>query len=208
MKIAFLGDSITEGVGASSFEFCYAQRVGKKLGCEVLNYGLRGSRIARTTVANTYHRRDIDFNLRVPLFDKSVDKFFVFGGTNDYGHGCAPMGKIGDYGEYTFHGAVNKLFSTLLGMYGRDNVFVIFPLKRANIQNTTNAVTGKYLKDYVEIIRYYAQLYGFKYLDLYNDGLPEPPEGESEYFVDGLHPNDKGHEIIAEKIYMFIKNDK
>ena len=44
--------------------------------------------------------------------------------------------------------------------------------------------------------------------DLFNDGLPEPPEFESEYFVDGLHPNDKGYLYIAEKICDFIKNDK
>lgn len=205
MKIAFLGDSITQGSGASSLEFCFVEQVGKKLGCEVINYGLGGTRIARTTVPNTYHRRDIDFNLRVPLFDKKVDMFFVFGGTNDYGHGHAPMGEKGDYDEYTFHGATNKLFSTLLGMYGRDKVIVMLPLKRANIRTKTNAVTGKYLIDYVEIIRDYAELYGFRYIDLYNDGLPEPPEGESEYFVDGLHPNDKGHEIIADKICKFLK---
>ena len=208
MKIAFLGDSITAGGGASALEFSYVQQVGKKLGCKVINYGLGGTRLARTTVPNVYHRRDIDFNLRVPLFDKNVDKFFVFGGTNDFGHGSAPMGKEGDYDEYTFHGAVNKLFSTLLGMYGREKVVVMLPLKRANIQTKTNDVTGKYLIDYVEIIRHYAELYGFKYIDLYNDMFAEPPEGESEYFVDGLHPNDKGHELIAEKICEFIKNDK
>ena len=207
MKIAFLGDSITQGTGASTLEFCYVEQVGKRLGCEIINYGLGGTRLARTTVPNVYHRRDIDFNLRVPLFDKNVDKFFVFGGTNDYGHGHAPMGKIGDYDEYTFHGAVNKLFSTLLGMYGREKVVVMLPLKRANIGVKTNAVTGKYLIDYVEIIRYYAELYGFKYIDLYNDFLPEPPEGESEYFVDGLHPNDKGHSLIADKICEFLENN-
>ncbi len=207
MKIAFLGDSITQGTGASEFNLCYVEQVKERLGCEVINYGLGGTRIARTTIPNVAHRRDIDFNLRVPLLDKTVDKMFVFGGTNDFGHGTAPMGKIGDYDEYTFHGAVNKLFSTLLGIYGKANVIIMLPLKRANISIRTNAATGKYLIDYVEIIRYYAELYGFKYIDLYNDFLPEPPEGESEYFIDGLHPNDKGHSIIADKICEFLKNN-
>ncbi len=91
MKIAFWGDSITQGSGASSLEFGFVEQVGKKLNCQVINYGLGGTRIARTTVPNVYHCLDIDFNLRVPLFDKNVDKFFVFGGTNDYGQGHAPM---------------------------------------------------------------------------------------------------------------------
>ena len=47
MKLAFLGDSITEGVGASSLETNYVSQVGKMLGCEVLNYGIGGTRIAR-----------------------------------------------------------------------------------------------------------------------------------------------------------------
>ena len=28
-----------------------------------------------------------------------------------------------------------------------------------------------------------------------------------EYFIDGLHPNDKGHSIIADKICEFLKNN-
>lgn len=207
MKIVFLGDSITEGAGASSLEFCYASQVGKKLDCEVLNYGIGGTRIARSK--NLSHAvYDIDFNLRTTLLDKTADMIVVFGGTNDYGHGDAPIGEKGDYDEYTFHGAVNTLYSKLIGMYGRENVLIILPTKRFNMNVDKNSVTGKYLIDYVEIIRYYAELYGFKYLDLYNDGLPEPLDGESEYFIDGLHPNDKGHEFIAEKICEFIKNGK
>lgn len=208
MKLAFLGDSITEGVGASSRENRYVSQVGKMLGCEVINYGLSGTRIARNKEASDFHNRDIDFNLRVPLFDKTVDKFFVFGGTNDFGAGRARIGEKGDYDVYTFHGAVNMLFSTLLGMYGRENVIVLLPLKRANMAILTNNVTGKHLRDYVEIIKYYVDLYGLKYIDLFNDGLPEPPDGESEFFVDGLHPNDIGHKFIAEKICEFIENDR
>ena len=131
--ICFLGDSITEGAGVSNIaENRYDNRLKKAYGLKANNnYGIGGTRLARTTVPNVYHRLDIDFNLRVPLFDKNVDKFFVFGGTNDFGHGSAPMGKEGDYDEYTFHGAVNKLFSTLLGMYGRgyyNNAILADPL--------------------------------------------------------------------------------
>ena len=208
MKLAFLGDSITEGVGASDIEFNYVSQVGKMLGCQVLNYGIGGTRIARKRVSSILHRHDVDFNLRTILLDKTADKIFVFGGTNDMGHGDAVMGEKGDTDIYTFHGAVNTLFSTLIGMYGQQNIVIILPMKRWNMNVRTNPVTGKHLKDYVEIIKEYVDLYKLKYIDLFNDGLPEPPEGTSEYFVDGLHPNDKGYKFIAEKICEFIKNDK
>lgn len=208
MKLAFFGDSITEGMGASSIENCYVKQVGEMLGAEVWNYGLAGTRIARTKNAKSnLHRRAIDFNLRTVLLETSADRIFVFGGTNDFGHGDAPMGEIGDYSPYTFHGSVNLLFSTLLGMYGKEKIVIILPLQRYNHSVKQNAFTGKYLKDYVDVLRYYVKLYGFKCIDLFENGLPEPPAGISEYFIDGLHPNDKGHKVLAEKICEFIKND-
>jgi lysophospholipase L1-like esterase len=210
MKIAFFGDSITEGVGASNLELRYASQVGKMLGAEVINYGIGGTRLARQLIqSSSSHAHDIDFNMRTILLDKTADKIFFFGGTNDYGHGVAPLGNVGDYDEFTFHGAVNKLFSTLIGMYGKDKIVIILPLKRYGMNDIPNAKTGKYLVDYVEIIKYYVDLYGLKYLDLFNDCFDEPTTNEySEFFADGLHPNDNGHKIIAEKICEFIKNDK
>jgi lysophospholipase L1-like esterase len=208
VKIGFLGDSITQGVGASAPEFNYVSQVKKTLDCEVVNYGISGTRIARQKVPTPSHAMDIDFNLRVPLLDRSLDKIFVFGGTNDYGHGKAPFGKVGDNDEYTFHGAVNKLFSTLIEIYGKEKIVVLFPLRRVNCETTVSGNTGLYLVEYVKVIKHYVDFYGLKYIDFYNDGLAEPPMGASEYFSDGLHPNDKGHKFLAEKICEFIKNDK
>jgi len=208
MKLAFLGDSITEGHGASSEEFNYVSQVGKMLNCQVLNYGIGGTRIARQNVSSAIHRYDMDFNLRLTVADKTLDRIFVFGGTNDFGHGDAIFGQEGDRDIKTFHGAVNTLFSTLIDMYGKDKVVIILPIKRWDMDFKTNSVTCKYFLDYVQVIKHYVDKYGLKYIDLLNNGLPKPPEGESEFFGDGLHPNDKGYKIIAEKICEFIKKDK
>ena len=42
--------------------------------------------------------------------------------------------------------------------------------------------------------------------DFYNDlGIdPNKSEDNKKYFADGLHPNDLGHEVIADKIISFI----
>lgn len=47
LKINFLGDSITEGVAASSPEKCYVELVADLLNCEVRNYGISGTRFAK-----------------------------------------------------------------------------------------------------------------------------------------------------------------
>ena len=77
--LVFLGDSITEGAGASRNELAYVNLVSKKLNCKVINNGIGGTRIARQKAPSIEHRHDIDFNLRTVLLDKNVDKLFVFG---------------------------------------------------------------------------------------------------------------------------------
>ncbi len=43
-KINFLGDSITEGTGASSYETSYVSVFGRQSGAAVRNYGIGGTR--------------------------------------------------------------------------------------------------------------------------------------------------------------------
>ena len=46
-SIFFLGDSITEGVGASEYDKSYVPVFAELSGANVKNYGISGSRIAR-----------------------------------------------------------------------------------------------------------------------------------------------------------------
>ena len=45
-KVAFLGDSITEGVGVSSHASLYWQRIAQETGAQCFGYGISGTRIA------------------------------------------------------------------------------------------------------------------------------------------------------------------
>ena len=49
--------------------------------------------------------------------ENQVDTVFVFGGTNDYGHGDAPIGGFTDRTPDTFYGACHYLFSGLIKKY-------------------------------------------------------------------------------------------
>lgn len=66
---------------------------------------------------------------------------------------------------------------------------------------------GALLKTYVEIIREVAEYYSLPILDLYKEsGLqPNVPIIRKMYIPDGLHPNDEGHIILADKIARFIE---
>jgi len=64
------------------------------------------------------------------------------------------------------------------------------------------------LKTYVDIIREVAEFYSLHVCDMYkNSGLqPRIPIISEKYIPDGLHPNDAGHEIIAERLGNFLAN--
>ena len=101
-KINFLGDSITEGVGASSPDKVYHQVMKREYRlAEARNYGVSGTRIARQSVPleEAWER---DFCLRAAEMDRDADAVVVFGGTNDFGHGDAPIGLPSDRTPETF----------------------------------------------------------------------------------------------------------
>ena len=156
----------------------------------------------------------IDVNSFCERFDKmddDADIVVVFGGTNDYGHGDAPLGNFDDRTPDTFYGACHYLFSGLIRKYLGKSIVIMTPLHRIGEMKIPDIkVPGDYgiLKEYINIIREVAEYYSLPVLDLYSSsGLqPEIKEIQDEYIPDGLHPNDRGHEIIARKLKFFLEN--
>lgn len=212
MKAIFLGDSITEGVGASSEANKYVNKVAEICGVEVKNFGVSGTHIARQSLPSEYILFDYDFQMRAEVMDKDADKVFVFGGTNDYGHGDAKIGDENDDSPYTFNGGLNNLMKRLIGTYGKDKICFILPIRRFLEEDLFGQGHRKEptlnLKGYVDIIRSKCEKEGVDYIDLYNDGIPKPlTDKGDEYTADGLHPNDKGHLFIAEKIKEYLERE-
>lgn len=209
LTINFLGDSITEGVWATAPELCYVERVGAKLGCKVNNCGICGTRIAPQTQPSPSADFDRDFLQRAPLMP-DADLVFVFGGTNDFGHGDADFGTITDESADTFCGAFRNLAKYLTNRYGKCNLCYILPLHRFNEDNplgdgSRNKPTLP-LKEYVKAERTILQQLGIAFLDL-SDIFPQPEVSTpTELFQDGLHPTNKGHELIAERICQYVRS--
>lgn len=210
MKIIFLGDSITEGVGASCEKNKYVNKVAEICGVETENFGVSGTRIARQTVPTEVRTFDYDFQMRAEVMSKDADMVFVFGGTNDYGHGDAEIGNENDDSPYTFYGALNNLIRKLIEIYGREKVKFVLPIRRFDEEDLYGQGRRRLptlnLKGYVDIIVTACNKYKIDYIDLYNGGIPKPETDKGDAFtVDGLHPNDKGHLFIAEKIKEYLE---
>lgn len=208
MLIDFFGDSITEGAMASSQKKCYVERVSQILHCKVINHGISGTRFARQLKPSISPRFDLDFCYRIKDLNPKADLVFVFGGTNDYGHGDAPIGKSDDSTPETFYGAINYLCKHLLEIYRKDQIVFILPLHRINENNPygegDKEKPSLSLDGYTKIITEVLNKYQIKYLDFRNDF---GEVNNNPLFADGLHPTDLGHELLANLIVDFIKNN-
>lgn len=211
-KILFLGDSITEGAGSSAAEKRFSDLVAADTGAVCINCGICGTRIARQTKPSENPRRDQDFISRVESMDKDADIVVVFGGTNDWGHGDAQLGEFESRDAYTFYGALHVLYTSLIEKFPAATIVILTPLHRIGendrMINPERPNNVRLLKEYVEAIREVAEYYSLPVLDLYKvSGLqPAIPIIKETYMPDGLHPNDAGHRILADKIIAFLKS--
>lgn len=206
LKINFLGDSITEGVGASSPEATYLKLIERAETTAVCrNYGVGGTRISRQTMPSEVEKWDHDFIERAAAMDRDADAVVVFGGTNDFGHGDAKFGTMTDRSVYTFYGAMHALITQLLTDFPTATIVFMTPLHRAD----ESAHDGNpNLQAYVDAIREVCAYYAIPVLDLYSvSGIqPQFTPIRERYAPDGLHPNDEGQKLIARRLTAFLKS--
>ena len=215
LKVGFLGDSITHGVGTSNSEngyvgYRFPDLFAKLSETEAFNYGVNGTRIAKQTTPIPYEPEEGHYILRLEKMEKDLDVVVVFGGTNDFGHGDAPLGSFSSRGDDTFYGALHSLMTALINKYPLATIVFITPLHRNGEENFINAfgVRREPLIKYVNAIREVAEYYSLPVLDLYkNSGLqPNIDVIRELYMPDGLHPSDLGAKKIAGMLYSFLKS--
>lgn len=212
MKINFLGDSITEGHGTTDNSKTYWNILGRETGAIVRGYGIGGTRFAKQTNPSQNPRHDLDFIMRAKEMDPDADIVVVFGGTNDFGHGDAPIGEFSDRTDYTFYGACHTLFTDLINQYPEATIVIMTPLHRCNEDNLRGdgfkAEDVAPLSIYVSIIKEVAEYYSLPVLDMWSvSGIqPKVPVIKQKYCPDGLHPNDAGHVLMAKRLEGFLKS--
>ena len=210
VKICFLGDSITEGAGASSRETCFVSVFGRKTGAVAKNFGIGGTRIARKETPSVNPKYDQCFLDRVEQLDPDADAVVVFGGTNDFGHGNGKLGTPSDPAteEFTFYGAMRSLCLRLIRRYPTKPIVFMTPLHRKSEDATVNEIRIPChpLRDYVAVIREVCEEYSIPVLDLFaTAGIqPKIEEQRAAYCPDGLHPNDRGAEYVADKVITYL----
>jgi len=204
-KINFLGDSITQGAGVAREEEIYLNVLKEAEGLAAArNYGIGGTRIARQAGGEDWGP---SYSVRYAQMDDDADIVVVFGGTNDFGHGNAPIGCFSDRTDDTYWGACHVLMRGLIEKYPDALIVFMTPLHRSD-EDVPSAGNALPLKRYVEILRETAEYYALPVLDLFAvSGIQPRVESVRERLCpDGLHPNAAGHRIIASRLSGFLKS--
>ena len=215
-RVNFLGDSITEGVGVRDrASNRYDNRLAATCGLAgVNNYGISGTRLAHQVHASEKPRYDLCFCGRAYDMDTTADMVIVYGGVNDYIHGDAPFGEMGDTTPATFCGGVRFLMQYLSENYAGKPIVFMTPARcltstaddLAPSTHPYKREDAKPLLAYVEVIEKTAKQFGIPVLNLYRDlGIdPHDPEDFRTYTADGLHFNDAGHALLCDRLAAFI----
>lgn len=192
-KMNVLGDSIVQG---SYGNFVSVIKNILHLS-EARNYGVGGSLIASSDVDSTLPPACI----RYVNMDDDADIVIVHAGTNDYS-AQIPLGESESTDIKTFNGALNTLMDGLREKY--PTALIIFSNILHRFNDNANTIKASQYRACIEnrclakhMVFYDGYKYtGFDFVKGYYDHI---------LTVDGLHPNQKGAEILGRKLAGFIR---
>ena len=202
-----VGDSITEFNmrATKNYHDFVSEDVG---GMVVINKGVSGS---------GYHDR---FNtIAESITTASPDFITLAWGTNDWQprSTSVPLGVFLSTDTTTVSGCIKYVMDDLLLKFPLTKLAIISPIPRLNNYglNAANNSAGFTLKQLSDLLKQYAQHYSVPFLNLYEQSnLPVwIPAANRHYFTaptlttpDGLHPNNAGQRVMADKIKAFLES--
>ena len=201
-KIAnFLGDSQTEVNNHKNK--IYYDWVKEILGLsKANNYGIGGTTIAKKNASD-----NTAMCVRYANMDSNADLICVMGGVNDRWFNCQ-LGNFGDTDPITFYGAMETLCNGLLTKYpGKTIIFITPTEQNHNGCNSANK-TGYTATDFANAMKRVCAKYSIPVFDANTcSGIyPLNQANAAIYTTDKLHLNNKGHEILGNKLSKFILN--
>jgi len=201
-KLGAFGDSITAGF---NIQQPYHYWVGKIIKCDkVINYGVSGTRVAAPNLDSGE-----SMVTRYKSIDPSLDAVVAMFGTNDFGVGAGvPLGAMGSTDITDFYGALDVLIQGLALQYVGKPLLVVTPLPRKG-EMVKNA-QGNVLQDYVDAIKKVCNKYAVACLDLHSS-IGINPDLSDEIVQnwtrdgDGLHPNERYHQLLGQRIGKYMR---
>lgn len=192
-----IGDSITYANGNTSVEdkllVGYQRKVADRLGMELETFAVGGMDL--TNGLRGYFESGYMDNII-----RNKDLITIFMGTNDFGanNDLGELIKSNSISfEKTFTGSYQFLLKKIFTINPTVTVILLTPAQRASGEDSNE----KYLKlaNYVDAVKKIAQVNSCYCFDLHGE-VGINLNNINNFTYDGLHPNQKGHDLIGEYI--------
>lgn len=184
-----LGDSLTENNSRTTKH--YFDYIAEKTGISVVNLGVSGTGYMR--------RQDINraFYQRVSDIPVDADVITIFGSGNDL---SLTLGTVTDTGTDTLCGCINATIDAIYERIPLARLGIVTPTPWVgSMPSKTTCAMAKYSDAIVEICKRRS----IPCLDLYRESNLRPDDENFRMLAfskddgNGVHPDEKGHEIIA-----------
>ena len=193
-----VGDSITEGHGvaaAAAYPALLQGLLGDKV--KVVNLGLGGRTV---NVAGDRPYQKEEYYEKAKTYGKGDTAVFMLG-TNDAK--VAHWSEMADY-EAGFKTCYKQIVTQLMTTYGR--VFVMLPPPCSDIidDHFCHAVANVTLQKLIRELTAECGLPAANLINLFEE-LGGAGLLRQELFMDSVHPNEEGHDVIADEVYDVLK---
>lgn len=199
MKIACVGDSITEGLEG---QIPYPTYLKEILGAEeVYNLGIGGATYTSKVGDGAYPMSD-----RIDQVPEDTDLIIVLAGTNDNFFQKDWQFGFMDWeskGDGTFCGGVQLVMRRIKWIRPNSNALFFTPPSNSRVDELKAETPGlQDFKKYAEAVAYIGREEGFQTVDLYNQNFMNSHDADiqSNYMADKVHPNSEGGRMLAERI--------
>lgn len=152
------------------------------------------------------------YNLLKSTNFNDVDLIFIMYATNDYKTTNLSLGSMSDTDVYrNFTATFKYIIESFSTNYPTCQIILAAPIiKLGDAPNESSddvpGTSGSYLYEFADRIGELAKKYHFPFLDLYNKSGINKFNGLS-YIADGTHPNQRGYNLIADKVIKFLNSN-
>lgn len=189
IRVACVGDSITYGHGVKEWtKNAYPFKLGEMLGDEycVNNYGY-----SDRTLLSTGNKPYRDEKLYKQSLNFNPDIVVIMLGTND-------TKSMNWKDQETYEKEYTEMINSYKNLESNPTIYMMAPPRTKDAAKLQNDIVKNEVYNGVKNV---AEQTGSIFIDLY-----DVFEGTSGlYYFDGIHPNYKGAQLIAETVYEFIK---
>jgi acyl-CoA thioesterase-1 len=192
MKIVCLGDSLTYGFGARRSKV-WTKIAQDRLGMEIINEGISGD------TTNGMMSR-----FQNAVYDKRPDAVLIMGGGNDFIVG-ADINLVKSNIMSMVHQSIARYIDPIIGI-----PIKIYPedVKKEWAEFSDFYQVAEKMEEYRVWIKKFCKTFNIKYIDFYTEFNEDAGPSARELYIDGLHFNDRGNEIMAEIFIRAINSFK